>query len=126
MEKSQGIRLDLNSYKKTKDFAITNNTTISEICKALIKSAPIKLENLRNNSVVVSESLQDKKLQNIKGVAIYLDDKLANKLQQMKIKNDYCSYTEIIKVLIKETDLTTLKFKTNSEIYTKSNKGKKK
>jgi hypothetical protein len=110
-----GIRLDSVNFKKLKEFSIKNYISTSEIFRVLIEKSKIKLANTRPASDVILDAKKNKELHNKYHVTLYLNQKLINKLDDMRIENNI-SYSEIGRCLVQNADFFKMEFKTINEV----------
>ena len=83
----------------------------------MIKNTKIKLD-VKDRSTLWNEARKEKNKNNKNKnlLTFYLNEKLVQKMNKLKIENK-TSYTEIIKHLLEITDLNKLEFSNKAEIY---------
>jgi hypothetical protein len=110
--KNLHIMLDATTHKKLKTFAFENDVSKSEVVRVLLKKSKLKIKT-RDKQTIDKDSKQDRKTNTFEN-GIYLSDEIFIKIKKMRMSND-ASNAEIIRQLITNTDLSTLKFKTKGE-----------
>ena len=108
------IRLDVETSKKLKIFAVMNNISYSEVIRVLLRKS--KLKDIKNKTRDSKKIDSDSKLgkTNIVRNGFHLFDDEILKLKKIYLETG-ASYSEIIRQLIANTDLDKLKFKTKGE-----------
>ena len=107
------MRLDNFTNKKIKEFSTRSNVSLSEIARVLIDNSDLKL-NARNFGAIVMHSKEKGELDNHKTSA-RLTEELLDKIKEAALHYD-TSYSEILRILIKEADLDSMSFRTRDEI----------
>jgi hypothetical protein len=107
------MRLDNFTNKKIKEFSTRSNVSLSEIARVLIDNSDLKL-NARNFGAIIMHSKEKGELNNHKSQA-WLTEELLDKIKEAALHYD-TSYSEILRILIKEADLYSMSFRTRAEI----------
>ena len=110
--KRVGVILDAPTHKKTREFAVLNNVSQSEIIRVLIEKAPLKIDVRKIGSIILDAKKKGKI--NKYTIKLLLPEKLDLKLKKMSLTND-TSFSEIVRQLITNTDLNNLTYKTRGE-----------
>jgi predicted nucleic acid-binding protein len=106
--------LDVETNKKLKIFVVMNDISYSEVVRVLLRKSKLKdIKNKTRDSEKIDSDSKSGKT-NIFSCYVYLSDEVVLKLKKLHIETG-ASYSEIIRQLIANTDLSTLKFRTKGE-----------
>jgi hypothetical protein len=114
-----GMYLDDMTNNKIRDFSKMNDVSLAEIVRVLIDNSDMKF-NARNYGTIVKHGKE--KQVNKRMTLISLTQELFDKIDEAKSRY-HTTYSEIIRILIREADLNSISFMTRAEMgYGRINK----